>query len=721
MSRTIPRPLSVVLLLVTAAAVAIPVRLPAEPLPQEPAQAPAAAAGAVAEPPAAPDEPQEEPQARFRQELVVTSSAPEMPQTDELGGRALERAQARDVAEYLRDFEGVAAVRRGPIGLDPQVRGAQETQVGMFVDGTRTFAAGPGRMDSDLSHVSPHAVERMEVVKGPYALTWGAGAITAIQLETLRPAFGDGRPTLDGRAGVSWGDTTGDADAWLDLGTTSERWRARALGNARSGDDYEPGGGGAKVPADYTSRDLRWSLGWRAGDSTIVEYTGGYQQQNDVDYAGRLLDATYFHTRSHALELSLFPGSTGLEVYAQAYSNRKDHRMNNDEKPTAQPNANRMPPFGIDVDLPAESNTTGGRLWVEGGRAGWRTKLGADAYRLEQTATRTVTRRDTGMLLFEDIVWPDARQDDLGVYAQAIREAAGWTVGVTVRGDFVDTAAGEVSPFFAEQAAAPLDGSESHWSAALNARRDLGRGWSLSAGAGQVARTPTILERYSDRFPSTRFQVAAEFLGDPGLTAETARQLDLGVDFASGKVTFQAAGFYRRIADYITVQPAPEIPRRLPLSPVTVYRYVNGDEGVFWGGEARIDQRLGRAFSWRASASWVLGEDTLFAEPAFGMPPLTLRAGARWAAGAAWLDLGLTLAERQDRVASARAELATPGWSTADLMGGWSTGRWTLRAGIQNLTDKRYADHLDTLDPFTGERILEPGRTLRLGAEVAFR
>ena len=54
------------------------------------------------------------------------------------------------------------------------------------------------------------------------------------------------------------------------------------------------------------------------------------------------------------------------------------------------------------------------------------------------------------------------------------------------------------------------------------------------------------------------------------------------------------------------------------------------------------------------------GEDTLFAEPAFGMPPLTLRAGTRWAAGAGWIDLGLTLADRQDRVAAARAVRRDP-------------------------------------------------------------
>ena len=39
-------------------------------------------------------------------------------------------------------------------------------------------------MDSPLTHLDPSAVRSMEVVKGPYALTWGAGNLSAIRIET---------------------------------------------------------------------------------------------------------------------------------------------------------------------------------------------------------------------------------------------------------------------------------------------------------------------------------------------------------------------------------------------------------------------------------------------------------------------------------------------------------------------------------------------------------
>ena len=89
---------------------------------------------------------------------------------------------------------------------------------------------------------------------------------------------------------------------------------------------------------------------------------GGYQEQSDIDYPGRLLDATYFYARSHVFELTWNGEGAVSEVYGQLYANHKDHLMNNDEKPTARDMPGRIPPFALEVALPTESNTQGGPL-----------------------------------------------------------------------------------------------------------------------------------------------------------------------------------------------------------------------------------------------------------------------------------------------------------------------------------------------------------------------
>ena len=661
--------------------------------------------------------------AEFRQELVVTAAHPGLPAEALVSGREIEQAGGEDLGYFLRRQAGLSSVRRGPIGLDPQVRGLQETQVAVFVDGTRTFAAGPGRMDSEMAHVSPRAVERMRVVKGPYALTWGSGALSAVRLETFRPAFGGPAIELAGRAGLAYGDNASTSDGYAALWGSGEELRFQLMLQGRSGDDYLDGDGNT-IPGDYRSGDSRWQLGRRLGERGLLEYSGGYQRQEEIDYPGRLLDADYFKTRSHALELSWNPATEGVEtLFAQLYSNRKSHRMNNDEKPTATPMPGRVPPFGLDVDLPTESDTLGGRLSFDGGAAGelsW--SAGADFYRLEQTARRFISRRPDGPLLFEDVVWPDAELDSLGIWGQPARSTSGASLAATLRLDSADASAGELSSFFVANTSGAAEASDTALSAAVSARFRLAPAWSLTAGLGRAVRVPTALERYSDRFPSTRFQVAAEFMGDPGIEPETSLQADLGAELRTAELMFQLSGFYRRIDGYITVMPDSSLPKRLPLSPDTVFRYVNGDEGLFWGGELRLGHQPGERLEWRASASWIHGEDTLFDEPAFGMPPLTGRFELRvLPLPALWIDLALTVVDDQDRVATTRLERPTPGYSVADLRISWEpAGRWRFTGGVDNLGDRLYANHLNALDPFTRERIPEQGLNLHAAVEYRF-
>lgn len=669
------------------------------------------------------DEPRpDDPVNRFTQELLVTAADPVLPTEAVHSGREIEQRGGRDLGYFLRREAGVASFRRGPIGLDPQVRGLQETQVAVLVDGTRTFAAGPARMDSDLAHVSPRAVERLRVVKGPYALTWGAGSLAAIQAETFRPPFGDAGLELGGRAGLAYGDNASAGDVYVGGWGTSDALRFQLLAQTRSGDDWEDGDGNV-VPGDYRSGDARWSLGARLGERGLIEYIGGYQEQSDVDYPGRLLDANYFYTRSHSIEVQWSPAAARLDTaFVRVYANRKDHRMNNDEKPTAQPNPDRIPPFGIDVDLPTESNTTGFKLALEGGAGELSWKAGVDGYALRQTATRTISRRDRDIVIFEDVVWPDAETDDLGAYLQVVKNRPGASLAATVRADRVEASAGEVSEFFRANTTGDLDQSETNWNAAVSGRFRLDESWTLSAGAGRAVRTATALERYSDRFPSTKFQIAAEFMGDPGIEPEESFQIDLGAEYRDGSFLFQIDAFHRTVDDYITVTPDPGLPRRLPLSPATVYRYLNGDEARFSGGELSVRHRATERIEWSASASYVRGEDKLFDEPVFGLPPLTGRLGLRVEAREAlWVDLDWTLVDGQDRVASSRLEQPTPGYSVLDLRLSWEPARsWRLIAGVENLLDKRYVNHLNSLDPFARARIAEQGRNVHGAVEISF-
>jgi iron complex outermembrane receptor protein len=661
--------------------------------------------------------------APLAQEVLVTASMPELVTEMDVSGEELQEQTAQDVGQSLRDQTGLFSIRRASINMEPSIRGLQENEIAMFVDGTRTFAAGPGRMDSDMSHVSPHMVQSIRVVKGPYALTWGAGTLSAIQLETFRPSFSSGPMRAHGRLGFNYGGNGGVGDGFAGVWGSNDRLRFTGLFNARVGNDYRDGGGNL-IPGDYQSYDTRWDLGWQASPETILEYSGGYQQQRDIDYPGRILDATFFKTQSHAIEMTWKPvGHKISELYAQFFLNFKGHLMNNDEKPTAGPMPGRIPPFGLRVDLPTTSDTIGGRFYLGFDRGPWHWKVGLDFYDLDQSAERFIFRRADDRLLFRDIVWPDANTKDLGIYGQAIHKWNRAQLGATVRLDTVDASAGEVSAFFLENTMGDLEQNETHPSFAVSGNFQVRDGWILTAGVGRSVRSPTTLERYSDRFPSTKFQVSAEFMGNPGLEPEKSLELNVGSVVQVAGAFIEGDFFYRTIDDYITVVPDPSLPRRLPLSPPVVFRDINGTEARFWGYELGAQRDFGSHIVAKGSLSYVWGEDKLQDEPAFGIPPLELRLAVQFHSSdrTRWVELGLASAAAQDRVATARLELATPGWTTVDLRGAFQLGSsWTIRLGVENMGDNQYATHLNALSPFAGVRIPEPGRSFYLGLAYNF-
>ncbi len=654
-------------------------------------------------------------------EIVVTSSMPELATERRFPGEDIARSGRRDLAEFLRDVSGLSAVRRGSVNLEPTIRGLQEDQVGMFVDGTRTFAAGPARMDSNISHVGAHSTQSLRVVKGPYALAWGAGALSAVEIETIRPSYGD---DLDwhGDVGVSYGDDAGSLDAHAGVWGSNDRFRFFVGGGRRQGDDFEAGDG-SLVPADYQSTETRWRFGVRPSESLRVDFSGGYQEQRDLDYPGRLLDATYFYARSAALELEWSGEGAVSEVYGQLYSNRKDHRMNNNQKPTARPAAGRIPPFALAVDLPTESNTAGGRFRLRLDRGATEWSFGTDYYRVEQTATRTVSRRSNGFVLFEDTVWPDAEIEDLGGWGQMVWSGGAYRVGATVRVDAVDATAENLSPFYLANTVGSSDQGETHVSAAVSATVDLDDRWALTLGAGRAVRTATVLERYSDRFPATKFQLAAEFMGNPELDPEQSLELNVGARGTYGDFLIEAEAFYREIEDYITVTPDSGLAKRLPLSPPTVFRYVNGGQATYYGGELLLRHRVNNAVSWRGSVSYVRAEDEALDEPVLGIAPLRGEVAVRFHTleRRLWIDFATRFADAQNRVATSRFEQQTPGWVTYNLTAGFElSGGWSLSAAALNLTDHAYAEHLNSPNPYNGQRILEIGRNLQIGVSFGF-
>jgi outer membrane receptor protein involved in Fe transport len=111
-------------------------------------------------------------------------------------------------------------------------------------------------------------------------------------------------------------------------------------------------------------------------------------------------------------------------------------------------------------------------------------------------------------------------------------------------------------------------------------------------------------------------------------------------------------------------------------------------------------------------------------EPLPSIPPLETRLGIRvheatdqprWG-----IEIGLRIADNQDRVATSLLESPTAGFTVWDLRSQWQATRdLLLIAGIENIGDTNYREHLDFRSP-SGISVFQPGRNIYFGGELAY-
>jgi len=649
--------------------------------------------------------------------ITVTSLRPSAEPTGTLHPDQIRSAEVADPGALLRTLPGVDAVRRGPLGLDPNVRGLTETQVGVYIGGLRTFPAGPGRMDSPMSHVDPSTIKSINVVKGPYALTWGPGNMSAIRVEQRGE---DPPPTpLTGAVHTGYDSNRNATETTAFAMGRQGDWFYSANGAWRRGSDYTAGNG-ASVAGDFASAEGRGRLGVRLSDASTLALTGSYQDQNDLDYPGRMLHAEYFETGMGQLTYT-FDRDRGVirSVDARIGAQQTLHRMTNKGKPSYD--------MGMRIRVPTQIQNYNGRVAMDLALGSdWHLTVGGDVLHTFREATRT--RSMVGMArVNREKAWPGVTMTQEGVFAKANRTVGRVTLTATTRLDLSQADVNAPTALF-RQTLAPgtaLAQNDVMLNGALTASMPLSEAWTLSLGAGSVARPPDAMERYADRFPASKSQMSAEFQGTPSLSPERSTQGDLWLERRGAQWSLSINGFARWVDDYITFEET-SISPVLPMSPA-VYRYRNG-EATFLGSEVSASVTPIESVTLRASGSYLWGRDESLDEPAFGVAPPSADLGLRWRPPVAlprasnlFVDGTVRLVDAQNRVATARGETTTDGYTTVGLTAGARLlEQVDLEVGVENLFDVTYTNHLNAKNPFSGAQVLEPGRVVTTNLTVRF-
>ncbi|MGD9862768.1 MAG: TonB-dependent receptor, partial [Pseudodonghicola sp.] len=318
--------------------------------------------------------------------------------------------------------------------------------------------------------------------------------------------------------------------------------------------------------------------------------------------------------------------------------------------------------------------------------------------------------------------WPDVTIAQTGLYAETETELNRKTrLKLGFRYDHVKAEAGAAAGMPGYTATVPnvyytaVYGTtfndartEDNFGGLIRLEHELNPGVTLFAGLSRSVRTADANERAMARGSMG----VPSWVGNPDIAPEKHHQLDLGIETVRDSWSLTAAAYVDRVDDYI-------LRDQFTTPGLTFYRNVSAQLS---GVEMQASWSRG---GWLVAgdATYTRGQNETDDRPLAQIPPLQGKVSLSYGQDA-WRAGGrVNWAMGQDRIDPARDPGQTPGYATLDLFGSYElTENTVLLAGVDNVLDKTYANHLSRSNVFdpTVTQVNEPGRSVYLRLEARF-
>ncbi|WP_153301436.1 TonB-dependent copper receptor [Endozoicomonas arenosclerae] len=628
-----------------------------------------------------------------------------------------------DAGQLLRQETGVAVSRKGGKGFEPIIRGQQQSQLNIITADAFVLGACPGRMDPPTTYASLKGYDRVTVLRGYESVIYGSGGSGGTVLfERDAPHFNNGTEvrSYTGNIGARYTDNIDHKQAFADVSLGKESAYLRAYGEYQDAGNYKDGNG-QTVSSAFRSNSGGILISGEIIPFTRLEANVESTRDDEVYYSGNGMDAPWAKADTWRLKLQHDQPFLGLDsIELSGWHADVRHLMDNYSVRLRKPNS----PNGMRA--PSDSVTWGGRLLGKIYYDDAELKLGVDYQANDRDANRYKVNRQTGNQVWQSHIWPGVEYRQMGVFAEldfSLSEKDSFRVGM--RFDDLKAEAtkasssllGNSSPNQLYQKYYGVEADKVHeqnLSGLLAWQHELSGDQSIELRGSRSVRTADT----SERFIASRGSCchgSDDWVGNPDIKPEKHQQLDAGYRYHTGAAEWSAIVYVDEVQDYIL--------RTQSESGAYTYKNI---EARLYGVETDVRYTLGR-FKPSAGVAWTRGENRDNGSDLPQIPPLQFNLqldydAARWLVGARW-----ELASKQEKVdtLSGLDTGQTDGYGVVHLHGWYHLGQgFKLEAGVQNLFDKAYAQHVNRAshDPFDPKavRANEPGRELWVGVNYRF-
>jgi len=653
--------------------------------------------------------------------IAVSGQLDTAPELNEI----LNRQGNSETGEVLRNFSGVDGQRLGGHGLDVIIRGQGQSAVNVLIDGGKIEGACPNRMDPPTAYTELSSFDRIEVIKGVRSLQYGVGGTGGtVILHRDRPLFAPGQSIM-GEAFIGTASNGLRENYGADVTAGNDQGYIRLQGSYKDAENYRDGNGD-EVRSSYRTTQGHIDLGWTPTDNQYLKLSHEIANTADALFQGAGMDApksdgTMTRLSYEADELAGL--ATGIEV--SIYRSEVDHVMNN---------FSLRDNTGMRSEVPSTVTTQGGKLRLTSNFGHTFVDYGLLLQTIEKQAT--LFNRATNKSQF--LMWPNTitEQNSLFVEANtALSNTQNLIYGVRV--DRVDAKARDANkvpdadgwPGNTTASRAPTNlynaayqnysgatsVNETNWNGLIRYEQTLNSSLAWFGGLSLTTRTADETERFMAR---------TDWTGNPDLNPERHAQLDLGLSQTTQALHWSANVYYDRVTDYILRDQAKNqastnarpvgMPPNVNSTGINSI-YVNIDAEIY-GAEFDLGYQVNQAWLFGGYLAFTEGRNLTDGRNLSHMAPLNGQVFGEYARDQGYAGLRINFATQQSQVNTEFNERETPAWSSVDLYGGYQINKtFRLEAGVDNLFDKAYFNHINRNDPTTGQtlaKINEPGRNL---------
>ena len=643
----------------------------------------------------------------FLEEIIVRGKR-EVSQKECLDIKEVRETSARDVGEALKVIEGISSVRKGAIANDIVLRGFQRDNLNVLIDGMRIYGACPNRMDPNSFHIDFAEIEEISVFKGPFDVKNSGSLGGLVEIKTIWPKKGWGG-RVNAFAGsyeninTSFNTSYGSDKVDLLFGYAYRYSRPYKDGDDNRITEFYP----ASSPNRYKngeeddkaySINTYWSkFGFNFFEKNRLEIGYTRQEADDIIYPYLLMDAVYDDTDRLNMTYEIPDISNCIKkLKVQFYWNRVKHDMTDWRRVSSTGFV-----LGYMMKCYAEAETFGGKLESDIAVYKGRLTVGIDYYLRNWDAENRLPARKQKMI-------PDVDTDNIGTYCEYnLPVGENFRLILGARYDYTKTKARDDRSALYSMYHGTRDREEtdSYVSGNIQFLYTPVKKIEFFGGFGCTARPPGPDERY---IAMEKPMNKPDWVGNPGLDPVENLECDFGIRYKGNRFYGKTSFFYSDLNDFITVYDL--------AGPVKNARSFKNVNATLYGGEINLNLFLPFDLHLQGGVSYTWARDDTNDKPLPEMPPLQGRIAARYDVFRYFAEIEGLFSDDQHRVDSDLNEEKTSGWEIMNLKLGIRYNKIDIFAGIHNLFNRQYFEHLSyQRDPFrSGIKVPEIGRSFYL-------